>query len=68
MGGSPLNRFLKSAAFPILIVILLVFVAQRLVVSESTAAPGADLQRAPVATSRRGEISKVDDEGRRARS
>ena len=28
-----MNRFLKSAAFPILIVILLVFVAQRLVVS-----------------------------------
>ena len=34
-----MNKFLKSAAFPILIVILLVFVAQRLVVSESTAAP-----------------------------
>ena len=34
-----MNKFLKSAAFPILIVILLVFVAQRLVVSESSAAP-----------------------------
>jgi cell division protease FtsH len=30
------NRFLKSAAFPILIVILLVFVAQRLVVSDQS--------------------------------
>ena len=34
-----MNKFLKSAAFPILIVILLVFVAQRLVVSESKASP-----------------------------
>ena len=34
-----MNKFLRSAAFPILIVILLVFVAQRLVVSDSTAAP-----------------------------
>ena len=34
-----MNKFLKSAAFPILIVILLVFVAQRLVVSDSQAAP-----------------------------
>jgi len=34
-----LNKFLKSAAFPILIVILLVFVAQRLVTSESKATP-----------------------------
>jgi cell division protease FtsH len=33
------NRFLKSAAFPILIVILLVFVAQRLVVSDEDKAP-----------------------------
>jgi cell division protease FtsH len=33
------NRFLKSAAFPILIVILLVFVAQRLVVSDEGKAP-----------------------------
>jgi cell division protease FtsH len=33
------NRFLKSAAFPILIVILLVFVAQRLVVSDESKAP-----------------------------
>jgi cell division protease FtsH len=33
------NRFLKSAAFPILIVILLVFVAQRLVVSDEEGAP-----------------------------
>jgi cell division protease FtsH len=33
------NRFLKSAAFPILIVILLVFVAQRLVVSDEQGAP-----------------------------
>ena len=37
--GTRLNRFLKSAAFPILIVILLVFVAQRLVVSDSTSTP-----------------------------
>ncbi len=34
-----MNRFLKSAAFPILIVILLVFVAQRLVVSDESKAP-----------------------------
>ncbi|HEX2506740.1 MAG TPA: hypothetical protein VHK23_00355, partial [Miltoncostaeaceae bacterium] len=34
-----MNRFLKSAAFPILIVILLVFVAQRLVVSDENKAP-----------------------------
>ena len=34
-----MNRFLKSAAFPILIVILLVFVAQRLVVSDEDKAP-----------------------------
>ena len=34
-----MNRFLKSAAFPILIVILLVFVAQRLVVSDEQSAP-----------------------------
>ena len=34
-----MNRFLKSAAFPILIVILLVFVAQRLVVSDEAKAP-----------------------------
>ena len=34
-----MNKFLKSAAFPILIVILLVFVAQRLVVSEGKASP-----------------------------
>jgi cell division protease FtsH len=38
-GGSSLNKFLKSAAFPILIVILLVFVAQRLVVSSEPSAP-----------------------------
>ena len=38
-GGSSVNRFLKGAAFPILIVILLVFVAQRLVVSDSTSTP-----------------------------
>ncbi len=37
--GADLNRFLKSAAFPILIVILLVFVAQRLVVSDEDKAP-----------------------------
>ncbi len=39
-----MNKFLKSAAFPILIVILLVFVAQRLVVSSepSTPAPTFD--------------------------
>ncbi len=37
--GAELNRFLKSAAFPILIVILLVFVAQRLVVSDESKAP-----------------------------
>ena len=34
-----MSKFVKSAAFPILIVVLLVFVAQRLVVSESSAAP-----------------------------
>ncbi|MGD9694396.1 MAG: ATP-dependent zinc metalloprotease FtsH [Thermoleophilia bacterium] len=34
-----MNRFLKSAAFPILIVILLVFVAQRLVVSDEPSTP-----------------------------
>ena len=34
-----MNKFLKSAAFPILIVILLVFVAQRLVVSSEPSAP-----------------------------
>jgi len=33
------NKFLKSAAFPILIVILLVFVAQRLVVSSEPSTP-----------------------------
>jgi cell division protease FtsH len=32
----PVNRFFKSAAFPILIVILLAFVAQKLVVSSSS--------------------------------
>jgi cell division protease FtsH len=37
--GAELNRFLKSAAFPILIVILLVFVAQRLVVSDESSTP-----------------------------
>lgn len=34
-----MSKFLKSAAFPILIVVLLVFVAQRLVVSGEDAAP-----------------------------
>ena len=34
-----MNKFLKSAAFPILIVILLVFVAQRLVVSSEPSSP-----------------------------
>jgi cell division protease FtsH len=50
------NRFLKSAAFPILIVILLVFVAQRLVVSDEDKAPPptypqliADIQAGEVA-------------------
>ena len=38
-GGPRLNKFLKSAAFPILIVILLVFVAQRLVVSSEPSKP-----------------------------
>ena len=38
-GGSSVNKFLKGAAFPILIVILLVFVAQRLVVSDQTSTP-----------------------------
>ncbi len=51
-----MNRFLKSAAFPILIVILLVFVAQRLVVSDEAKAPPptypqliADIQAGDVA-------------------
>jgi cell division protease FtsH len=51
------NRFLKSAAFPILIVILLVFVAQRLVVSDEDKAPPptfpaliADIQAGDVAS------------------
>jgi cell division protease FtsH len=56
------NRFLKSAAFPILIVILLVFVAQRLVVSDEDKAPpptfpqlvndiqGGDVARATIKT------------------
>ena len=51
-----MNRFLKSAAFPILIVILLVFVAQRLVVSDEDKAPPptfpaliADIQAGEVA-------------------
>ncbi len=54
--GADLNRFLKSAAFPILIVILLVFVAQRLVVSDEDKAPPptypqliADIQAGDVA-------------------
>ena len=34
-----MNKFLKSAAFPILIVVLLVFVAQRLVVSSEPSSP-----------------------------
>lgn len=34
-----MNKFLKSAAFPILIVVLLVFVAQRLVVSGGDSSP-----------------------------
>lgn len=37
--GGKVNRFFKSAAFPILIVLLLAFVAQRLVVSSSSGPP-----------------------------
>ncbi len=38
-GPAALNKFLKSALFPIVIVVLLVFVAQRLVVSGEERAP-----------------------------
>ena len=34
-----MNKLVKSAVLPILIVILLVFVAQRLIVSDSSSAP-----------------------------
>ena len=57
-GGAGLNKFLKSAAFPILIVILLVFVAQRLVVSGEDKAP-SPVYSEFVASISRGEIEKV---------
>jgi cell division protease FtsH len=56
--GGALSKFLKSAAFPILIVILLVFVAQRLVVSSepSTPAPTFNVFTQDIAS---GDVTKA---------
>jgi len=54
--GHRVNRFMKSAAFPILIVILLVFVAQRLV-SSGDAGPPAPAFPAIIEMIKDGEVS-----------
>jgi cell division protease FtsH len=53
-----LNKFLKSAAFPILIVILLVFVAQRLVVSSEPSTPAPTFNQF-IQYIDQGKVSKV---------
>jgi cell division protease FtsH len=53
-----MNRFLKSAAFPILIIILLAFVAQRLVVSGGEKAPDPTFNQF-LAQIEAGQIEKV---------
>ena len=58
-----MNRFLKSAAFPILIVILLVFVAQRLVVSSEDKAPEPTFNQF-LTQIQAGQIEKVQMEPR----
>jgi cell division protease FtsH len=53
-----MNRFLKSAAFPILIVILLVFVAQRLVVSDEPAQAAPTFNQF-IADIKQGEVARA---------
>ena len=63
-----MSRFFKSAAFPILIVIVLAFFASKLI-SHSDQAPAAVLRRRSSSSSTTGEIKTVDDadEGQLAR-